>query len=108
MSFERFLHKNIFEPLGMNSTNLQPGAARAAGLGDRMATPYVWYKGGYIPLMYVDEPEAQGAGSIITSVNDYVSDQSPPHHSQTLSRGIDTVGEGTNEPRASNYERNLP
>ncbi|KAJ9229282.1 hypothetical protein DTO166G5_7957 [Paecilomyces variotii] len=58
----------------MHSTNLQPERARAKGLGDRIATGYVWDKNDqkYQGFQTPDCPEAQDAGSIITSVNDYI------------------------------------
>jgi hypothetical protein len=74
LSFSDFLQERFFRPLGMHSTNLQPERARANGLSDRIATGYAWqekieeYKGFQSP----DCPEADGAGSIITSVNDYI------------------------------------
>lgn len=74
LSFSDFLQDHFFRPLDMPSTNLQPALARAKGFGDRIATGYFWeedvkkYKGFQSP----DCPEGQGAGSIITSVNDYI------------------------------------
>lgn len=74
LSFSDFLEEHFFQPLDMHSTNLQPERARAKGLGERIATGYAWdeesetYHGFQTP----DCPEAQGAGSIITSVNDYI------------------------------------
>ncbi|KAL1845512.1 hypothetical protein Plec18167_008566 [Paecilomyces lecythidis] len=74
ISYSDFLHERFFGPLDMHSTNLQPERARAKGLGDRIATGYFWdekaqkYQGFQTP----DCPEAQGAGCIITSVNDYI------------------------------------
>ncbi|KAJ9319719.1 hypothetical protein DTO271D3_488 [Paecilomyces variotii] len=58
----------------MNSTNLQPEAARAKGLGDRITAGYIWDADSreYKELQTPDSPEAQGAGFIITSVNDYI------------------------------------
>ncbi|KAI9835255.1 MAG: hypothetical protein M1819_002399 [Sarea resinae] len=73
-SFSDFLHERFFRPLGMQSTSLRPASAQAKGFGDRIATDYTWdkisstYRGFHSP----DCPEAQGAGSIITSVNDYI------------------------------------
>lgn len=69
-----FLGKHFFEPLGMESTNLQPARARAAGLGDRIASGHVWNdrQGTYRSFQPADAPEAEGAGSIITSANDYI------------------------------------
>lgn len=74
LSFSDFLHEHFFQPLGMESTNLQPERARAKGLRDRIVTGYFWDKdaGKYRGFQLPDTPEAQGAGSIITSVNDYV------------------------------------
>lgn len=75
LSFSDFLEHHFFQPLDMRSSSLQPELARSKGLDDRIATGYNWmkeskeYDGGFrIP----DCPEAQGAGSIITSVNDYI------------------------------------
>ena len=74
LSFGEFLHKHFFKPLGMDSTNLQPDAAIEAGLEDRMAEAYRWDndEGTYRPVIWQQCPEAQGAGSIFTSVNDYI------------------------------------
>ncbi|PYI28974.1 beta-lactamase/transpeptidase-like protein [Aspergillus indologenus CBS 114.80] len=74
LPFADFLEDRFFRPLGMASTNLQPQRARDRGLTDRIATGYSWneeqrqHRGFQTP----DCPEAQGAGSIITSVNDYI------------------------------------
>lgn len=73
--FSDFLQTQFFRPLGMESSNLQPQAARDKGLGDRISTGYSWdkreenYKDGF---QAPDAPEAQGAGSIMTSANDYI------------------------------------
>ncbi|PHH84555.1 hypothetical protein CDD83_1738 [Cordyceps sp. RAO-2017] len=74
LRFADFLEQRIFRPLQMRSTSLQPGAARAKGLGDRIATGYVWDDEAktYEPTPWTDSPEAQGAGGIVTSVDDYV------------------------------------
>lgn len=74
ISFSDFLHSHFFQPLGMHVTNLQPECARAKGLGDRIATGYSWNRetAEYREFQSPDCPEAQGAGSIITSVNDYI------------------------------------
>ncbi|RAH82468.1 beta-lactamase family protein [Aspergillus japonicus CBS 114.51] len=74
LPFADFLEDRFFRPLGMASTNLQPQRARDRGLTDRIATGYRWneeqreHRGFQTP----DCPEAQGAGSIITSVTDYI------------------------------------
>ena len=72
-SFADFLQARFFDPLGMDSTCLQPAAARARGLGDRIATGHHWVKKkGYSRFQTPDCPEAQGAGSIMTSANDFI------------------------------------
>ncbi|KAI1751249.1 beta-lactamase family protein [Xylaria castorea] len=74
LAFADFLQEHFFGPLGMSSTHLQPERARSFGLGDRIATGYAWDKKDerYIGFEALDCPEAQGAGSIITSVNDFI------------------------------------
>lgn len=73
-SFEDFIHTHFFKPLDMPSTNLQPDSAKAAGLGDRIAGSYIWEekKSQYKEIPILQTPEDQGAGSILTSVNDYI------------------------------------
>lgn len=85
-SFTDFLRTHFFQPLGMTSTHLQPDSTRAAGLGDRIVTPYAWSADSstYAPVELQQSPEDQGAGSIITSANDYIKwvkammNQEPP------------------------------
>ncbi|KAF4992504.1 hypothetical protein FDECE_13693 [Fusarium decemcellulare] len=74
LSFTDYLDKHFFQPLGMESSNLQPSRAQAKGLGDRIATGYIWKKDEdkYHGFQSPDCPEGQGAGSIVTSVNDYI------------------------------------
>ncbi|KAJ9264739.1 hypothetical protein DTO195F2_2190 [Paecilomyces variotii] len=74
ISFADFLQIHFFGPLEINSTSLQPEAARAKGLGDRITAGYIWDADSreYKELQTPDSPEAQGAGFIITSVNDYI------------------------------------
>lgn len=73
-SFSEYLHQNFFVPLGMRSTSLQPKEARAKGFGDRISKGHFWddAKQAYMEFDFPDTPEGQGAGSIITSVNDYI------------------------------------
>lgn len=72
-SFSDFLHERLFRPLNMNSTCLQPGRARSNGLGDRIATGYIWTKNtSYSGLQSPDCPEGQGAGSVMSSANDMI------------------------------------
>lgn len=72
--FDDYLQETFFTPLGMESTNLQPKLAREKGLSDRIATGYVWdvSSKSFRAFQSPDRPEGQGAGSIITSVNDYI------------------------------------
>lgn len=72
-SFSDFLHERLFLPLNMNSTCLQSGRARSNGLGDRIATGYIWTKNSsYSGLQSPDCPEGQGAGSVMSSANDMI------------------------------------
>lgn len=72
--FGGFLEDRIFKPLDMSSTGLQPSRARFRGFETSMATGYLWNKADltYRDLENPDCPEGQGAGSIITSVNDFI------------------------------------
>ncbi|KAJ6440726.1 beta-lactamase family protein [Purpureocillium lavendulum] len=72
--FDDFLQSRFFEPLAMNSTNLGVRRAEAKGLGERLATGYTWSSENqkYDGFACWHCPEAQGAGSIMTSVNDYI------------------------------------
>ncbi|CRG91807.1 hypothetical protein PISL3812_08861 [Talaromyces islandicus] len=72
--FGTFLEERFFKPLDMSSTGLQPSSAQSRGFGTRMATGYCWNKADstYRGLENPDCPEGQGAGSIITSVNDFI------------------------------------
>jgi hypothetical protein len=86
MSFSGFLHKRIFAPLHLDSTHLLPSETIGAGLEDRMAKAYNWHEDQkkFVAVDYQETPEAVGAGSIFTSVNDYIKwvkalmDQEPP------------------------------
>ena len=74
VSFADYLDSRFFGPLSMESSNLQPERARARGLGDRIAYGYHWdaTNGKYIEIPPLDAPEANGAGSIMTTANDYI------------------------------------
>lgn len=68
--FSSFLHDRIFTPLEMNDTCLQPSRAESEAL----ATGHIWDKHnkklrGVRPRDY---PESQGAGSVVSSVNDMI------------------------------------
>ncbi|CAG7959491.1 unnamed protein product [Penicillium salamii] len=72
-SFADFLEEEIFMPLDMTSSNLQPANAKKKGLGSRIATGYMWDKAsGYRECQCADCPEGQGAGSIVSSANDFI------------------------------------
>ncbi len=72
--FSELLQKQFFQPLGMTSSALQPASACDRGMGDRLATGYAWVKSSksFHGFDMADCPEAQGAGSIITSANDFI------------------------------------
>lgn len=91
MTFSEFLHKNIFEPLNMNKTNLQPSEAIAAGLKDYLAQGYYWHKDSetFREVDLMESPEDQGAGSIITSVNDYIKwVKALMNHEDPITQGV--------------------
>ncbi|XXH06108.1 hypothetical protein Hte_012553 [Hypoxylon texense] len=73
-SFSDFLEERFFGPLHMRSTSLQPSRAREKGLGDRIAKGYCYNKekSAYTGFDNPECPEGQGAGSIITSANDFI------------------------------------
>jgi CubicO group peptidase (beta-lactamase class C family) len=72
--FSDFLDKYIFGPLDMQSTAYQPSGARAKSLEDRLAMSYYWDedKSEYLSIYTPEDPEAQGADAIFTSVNDFI------------------------------------
>ncbi|KAK2612752.1 hypothetical protein QQS21_001203 [Conoideocrella luteorostrata] len=72
--FSDFLRQKFFEPLDMTTSFLQPEEARANGFGDRLTPGHYWdeEKEEYLTFHYPDTPEGQGAGSVVTSVNDYI------------------------------------
>ncbi|KAK5064719.1 hypothetical protein LTR84_000553 [Exophiala bonariae] len=73
-SFADFLHDRIFQPLGMQSTSLQPKLAMIKGHGDRIATGYYWGKdeSTFHEVQSPNCEEGQGAGSIMASANDLI------------------------------------
>lgn len=74
LSFSDFLEAHFFEPLGMSSSSLQPSLSRRRGLGQHIALGHMWdeTEGLYREFPTVDAPEAQGAGCVVTSVEDYI------------------------------------
>ncbi|OJJ05861.1 hypothetical protein ASPVEDRAFT_55646 [Aspergillus versicolor CBS 583.65] len=71
-SFADVLQERIFNPLNMTSTTLQPAATQAKGWSDRMAKGYIWENNTWRSLPPQNCPEAQGAGSVISSGNDFI------------------------------------
>ncbi|KAH7020333.1 beta-lactamase/transpeptidase-like protein, partial [Ilyonectria destructans] len=73
LSFSDFLQNYMFQPLSMDSTNLQPERVRAKGLGGRIATGYFWDNAGEDrEISWYDCPEPQGAAGIISSASGFV------------------------------------
>lgn len=72
--FSEYLEQRIFEPLSMESPSLQPARAIESGFGSRLAQGHIWDRDSetYRALDCRNCPEGQGAGSIISSVNDYI------------------------------------
>lgn len=72
--FSEFLEEGFFQPLGMDSSSLEPGGAKAKGLGDRLAKGHIWDKttSSFREIEARNCPEGQGAGSIISSANDMI------------------------------------
>ncbi|GAB7325825.1 hypothetical protein MBLNU13_g09905t1 [Cladosporium sp. NU13] len=73
-SFSAFLRERFFEPLGMTSTYLQASSAIASGQSDRLASGHQFNEenNNWDEFDAPDAPEAQGAGSIVTSAADYI------------------------------------
>jgi CubicO group peptidase (beta-lactamase class C family) len=71
-TFSVFLRTNIFEPLGMENTFLQPSEVYATGLDSHFATPYFYADGNFHQASHQETPEFQGAGSIQSTPSDYL------------------------------------
>ena len=71
-TFSSFLHENIFKPLEMDTTFLQPSEVHAASLHSRFATPYYYENDAYHQTTHQEVPEFQGAGSIQTTPHSYL------------------------------------
>ncbi|KAK2591952.1 hypothetical protein QQS21_010356 [Conoideocrella luteorostrata] len=74
LKFADFLQAHFFGPLGMNSTNLGSIRAKVKGLGNRLTPGYLWddKSNNYTSFEVQELAEAQGGGSIRSSVNDYI------------------------------------
>jgi CubicO group peptidase (beta-lactamase class C family) len=71
-TFSAFLHTNIFQPLEMKTTFLQPSEVYTAALDSHFATPYFYENNDYRRAAHQETPEFQGAGSIQTTPSDYL------------------------------------
>ncbi|KAF5602142.1 uncharacterized protein FSUBG_7817 [Fusarium subglutinans] len=73
-SFSEFLQERIFDRLDMTSSSLQPQSADAKGHAHRLARGHIWDKksASYREFEAVNCPEGQGAGSVISSANDFI------------------------------------
>lgn len=73
-SMERLLAKNLWAPLGMQSTSFSLASKQTAGSNDpRLARGYFWDSKTqrYVPEPYVDWQPISGAGAMISTVEDY-------------------------------------
>ncbi|OAQ98943.1 hypothetical protein LLEC1_00586 [Akanthomyces lecanii] len=72
--FSEFLEQRFFEPLSMDSSSLQPARSIERGFGSRLAQGHIWDRESetYQTLECRDCPEGQGAGSVISSANDFI------------------------------------
>ncbi|KAJ4327426.1 hypothetical protein N0V84_002198 [Fusarium piperis] len=72
--FGEFLEERFFQPLGMDSTGLQPDSARTKGLEQRLAKGHIRDKetSSYREIEARNCLEGQGAGSVISSANDFI------------------------------------
>ncbi|KAF5617829.1 insecticidal toxin complex [Fusarium tjaetaba] len=73
-SFSEFPQERTFDRLDMTSSSLQPEGAKARGHCHRIAKGHIWDKksASYREFDAVNCPEGQGAGSLISSANDYI------------------------------------
>jgi CubicO group peptidase (beta-lactamase class C family) len=80
---EAFLKEKFFQPLGMASTHLHPPSTK--GSRDHMASGHQFDKvsGQWGVFDIPHAPEAQGAGSIVTSSADYIKWVQAMLHRQT-------------------------
>ncbi|KAF4443778.1 hypothetical protein FACUT_1059 [Fusarium acutatum] len=73
-NLSKFLQERIFSPLGMISSSLQPERTNARGHAHRLAKGHIWDKksASYREFDAVNCPEGQGAGSVVSSANDFI------------------------------------
>ncbi|KEQ75228.1 beta-lactamase/transpeptidase-like protein [Aureobasidium namibiae CBS 147.97] len=97
-TFSSFLHENIFKPLSMDTTFLQPSEVYAADLASRFATPFYHENDTYHQATHQEVPEFQGAGSIQTTPSDYIKFIAAMlHHNK--SPITQTIYDGVTRPR---------
>ncbi|KAF4475747.1 hypothetical protein FAGAP_12670 [Fusarium agapanthi] len=74
MFFSKFLQERIFDRLGVTSSSVQPDGAKARGHDHRLAKGHIWDKkcASYREFEAANCPEGQGAGSVISSTNDFI------------------------------------
>ncbi|KAJ4315084.1 hypothetical protein N0V94_006138 [Neodidymelliopsis sp. IMI 364377] len=72
-SYGNFVRTRIWEPLGMTNTYHDFSSVEAEGARARLAMGYHWSEkdGKYTVIPSYAQPEAQGAGCVFSSVNDY-------------------------------------
>lgn len=106
-TFSAFLHENIFKPLKMNTTFLQPSEVHAARLDSHFATPYYYETGAYHQASHQEVPEFQGAGSVQTTPSDYLKFIAAMLHHNKLPV-TQSIYNGVTEPRIMrNYKHSL-
>ncbi|KAF5547047.1 hypothetical protein FPHYL_10339 [Fusarium phyllophilum] len=73
--FVKLIQEHIFDPLDMTSSGLQPESAKGRGHDRRLAKGHIWDKkfASYREFDAVNCPEGQGAGSVISSANDFIN-----------------------------------
>jgi CubicO group peptidase (beta-lactamase class C family) len=73
-AFRDFLQERIFDRIDMASSSLQPESAKARGHAHRLAKGHIWDKksASYREFEAVNCPDGQGAGSVISSANDFI------------------------------------
>lgn len=74
VAFSKFLEDRIFQPLRMNHTALQPSRAVDRGFQELLSQGHCWDTAtkSYSEFDIPDCPEGQGAGSIISSADDFI------------------------------------
>lgn len=109
--FPEYLRNKFFKPLQMDTTNIQPSAAIAKGLGERLAKGYVWRQdlNELVEIDMPEAPEAQGAGSVVTCVDDYIKwVQAVMYREEGVTVAVSNAMIKQRMIRFPNYEYTLP